>query len=390
MPTKCSALIVLLTLMLVPVLAAAQDVLPADVAALEVVDAMAFDLLAGPMSTSAYLSPDGTRIAYFDGRQFCLLEAAAGDEQVCSPEAQGDVLTALDTETVRLSPDGRWLVFTTDGLRLNMDNDIWVMDTTDGALVNVTDDQYDGAIIGAGDATTSYDFDTAPCWTPDNRIAFIRYAGGIGGEAAIVLVSPEGGDMEMVGVIAGSVPVQSYALACAPSGTQFAYNYDGRADERMAGVWMMDVATGAARQVYHTEPALTPLSLAFSPDEQYILSIDRRREGVRMTYQPNDSGVRVIAVESGEQTLIDPDRYVLGAGWLPRGHALAYLVRDPLEDATNGVYVTADASESGRQVYAGMVSPHTSMLRQPLVWSANNSLLVSRAPERGIVVLIFE
>ncbi len=107
---------------------------PVTADAVQVAEIIELPLLAAPGPTSAYLAPDGERIAYLSGETLCILEidTVAADVQAAvdagtpfenaldgltgNPDQFAGVtctslaaLKSLDQETIRWSPDGRYL-----------------------------------------------------------------------------------------------------------------------------------------------------------------------------------------------------------------------------------------------------------------------------------------
>ncbi len=85
-----------------------------DVSSLSVTGTTDLDLLAGPARTLALLAPDGAHFAHFEGSQVCIY--AGNVQQNCTDFP--DDLRSLDLETVRWSPDSRYLVMTENFFQL--------------------------------------------------------------------------------------------------------------------------------------------------------------------------------------------------------------------------------------------------------------------------------
>ena len=51
-----------------------------------------------------------------------------------------DTLRRIDSESIRWSPDSRYLVLTEEFFRSFSEPDIWVFDTTTGKVTDITDD----------------------------------------------------------------------------------------------------------------------------------------------------------------------------------------------------------------------------------------------------------
>ena len=347
-----------------------------------------FHPVAGPARTSAYLSPDGTRYAY-KNETICIY-TIAGEELVCTPddEESRDVLARVDNETVRWSPDGRWLVMTQNALVYLTDSDLWVVDTESGALTNVTDDGYDDSIFPASDVPPSVVVDLAPRWLPDGRIVFIRYQQSFGAPEAYA-VSPEGGEAERLGQLSDLDVFPAYVLDVSPDGEQLAYNIYSR-EEGESGVWVYDIAADQPEHVLETEAPLSPFVTEYSADGRYLLTNDARFASQRGS--PDDeSPIRVIDLETGKRFEVDDRFLVLAAGWSPDGSGMLYIVRDVLHVENSGLYYTPSPGEYGELILEGFrLMPPTSRSMQAIEWGVNDVILLSDYDENQLLVIQLE
>jgi dipeptidyl aminopeptidase/acylaminoacyl peptidase len=348
-----------------------------------------YDLMAGPGATSAYLAPDGERFAHFTREQICVY-TAPGELPLC---VTGDErLRGIDLETVRWSPDSRYLAFTQEFFQTFRDPDLWVLDTNTGDLRNLTDDDTDRVPLLDPNADWG-NVDLLPRWSGDSaRILFLRYSGG-GGEVnppELFTIAPDGSDLRRVGVIETAAKLPVYALDWSPDGTQVAYNYWAPDEEANNGIWFSNLDGSNARQVIQIEPGLVPAMVEFSADGQYLLTFTPQRMTYQVTYdQPEQSPVRVISVESGESLLASDEYWASGAGWSPSGHGLISLLRNdwPNDPRSTGVYLSNAPGEPGVRILNGAFSPPTSVWWHTLTWATNDTILLSRSPERGVVVV---
>ncbi len=336
------------------------------------------DLMAGPGASSAYLAPDGVHFAHLQDRRMCIY--AEAEQERCVE--LGEALTVIDNETIRWSPDSRYLVLTEEFFRTFNDPDIWVIDARDGTLRNLTDD-------GQGRISISVDtwknIDVFPQWLPDNRLLFLRYnrLQGTIMPPMIYTVALDGSGLQRIGTMATDDPFAIYALDVQDN--QLIYGYAASSETPNNGLWMSDLDGGNARQVMYAERARLPTFVDLSPDGRYMLV---GTPGMSFTNRPEDSLVYVVDVERAESMLIDPERYVMSAGWSPDGSALIYTVFDAIQTELSGVFVgTPDNIGSGHKLLNGRYLVATPTLRQSIPWTANNVVLLSRSPERGIVLV---
>jgi Tol biopolymer transport system component len=353
---------------------------PFAASGLEVVNVRPYDLMGAPARTSGYLSPDGTRFAHRNATLLCVY-TLDGEQEVCSPddEATQELVGAVDNETVRWSPDGQWLVFTTNSLTFFEDGDIWVMNAATGEVTNLTDDNFDDIMFPEPEGP--FFLDLGPIWSPDSaHVLFIRH-NGLQGAPYLYRVPVTGGDAEQLGwLLNPEAGIASWFMAVAPDGVSIAYNvHTGGSENPVNGVYLYNPATRENRRLLENDPGRFPVSLSFSPDGRYLLVHEYSQERAQtMTTSPENSAARVISLESGEVQWVDPTRHVAGAGWSPTGSALVYIVRDFEDETNSGLYLTDAPGEPGRQVFEGALIIPTSEQQQPLVWSRDNKVLVTQ------------
>ncbi len=397
----------------------------------EVVEIIEFPLQSGPGRTGAYLAPDGNRIAYLYNSVLCVFEIEAMadhmqlalDEGIDAEDALGSILESPEMpagiacvlikdksigkpnpETIRWSPDGRYLALTEGSLMFLMDSDIWVVDTSTLdtgllALANLTDD---------GD--TEFDFsdwnsdsppiDILPRWLPDGRIVFLRYVQETGADGAdtiqaqIYTIQPDGSDLQQMGQLAGVDGPNVSSLSIAGDGT-LAYNLVLRSEtESLRSIWISDLDGSNARQVWQDadDSFLVPHAVEWSPDGEYIAF--SQRPGRMDPTGPEASVWRAVHLSDGETVLFSPDQYVSNAGWAPDGSAIIYttiVIRDRTQE---GLYIAAELGAPGRMLVPahpdddrvlGLIGP-TSVQWQMLAWN-NNTVLASRGDTRGLLVI---
>jgi hypothetical protein len=276
---------------------------------------------------------------------------------------------------------------TEDFFMLLYESDVWVLDADTGALTNIVDDGAEGGFLSAD--TENASFDVAPSWTADGRLAFLRLDRSDGDTSAgIYAVQADGSDLELIASITDKEGINVFAYDISRDGRYLAYNWMRDTDVKASGLWLRDLESGEERLLVEAEvSAYVPAMISFSPDGQYVLWMDGRLGTIRSPQKPDDSPMRVIAVGGGDPTLLNTELIVFAAWWAPEGHALAYLVRNQQDADISGLYVSAVPGEAGSRVLEGMYLPLVSRVYQPDVWSANNTILLSNAPEQGLTVV---
>ena len=363
--------------------AQAATPVPLDAASAEVVNTSEFELVAGFGNNAVYLAPNGTRLIHGDGRRFCLYQQGSTDPR-CVDLPSG---VFIDLESIRWSPDSRYIVFNENFLIRLIDADIWVWDTTTDEVSNLTDDGENRIRIEEDNWSS---IDLAPNWLPDGRIIFLRYS-RVSGEIVppeILALDRQGGEPERWGTLENSGTFAVTALEATED--RLFYNYFAGNREGENGVWMSSLDGSEAKQIIQSGEDFPPYNIDVSPDGRYaLINLAYSRRGNERELTPEASPVRLIDLQQRSQQLIDPNQFVSGAGWSPDGTALAYLVNNwVMEDAsTNGLYITATPGEVGRQVLEGSFIVPTPLQNQSLMWGANHYLLLSNAPEEGITLV---
>lgn len=219
-----------------------------------------FDDDDNPSFRYAYLSVDGTQIAYSGDGTVCILTIAQNDETCATlPLTFESRPTAL-----QWSPDGRYIALHPDLLRMFVESDIWVYDIEADNFVNLTDDGVDDIGFGSDIESETW-LDFAITWGPDNMIYGIRQTvlpgsdGLVDGQQDLIRVDPATGEVNTsvdfsmfeFGAVFESTPYSlNGTMAVSPDATQIAVGAKGRdRNDPNNGVWVIDLASGDAEQV---------------------------------------------------------------------------------------------------------------------------------------------
>lgn len=347
---------------------------------LVVIETIAIDLLAGPARTAALLAPDGERIAYVGDNSLCLLTLQGEQEWCGGEEIVPRGVRRFDLDYTRWSPDSRYLVFVENFFHYLHDSDIWVFDTTTRTFVNLTDDGTDEVNLGEDDLGGGM-VDVAPRWLDAERIVFVRYEGATH-TTTLMTVNVTSGEVKAQAVLETEDAVPVYALAV--EGDSVYYNFDDR-DETVA--LFRRQGEDVVRLDQYEEPYFVPTLIEVAPDGEHLITMDSQHTAFGTGYEPEQSSVRVYPSAGGEPMLVDAARYVAAATWAPDGDGIAYLTRDPLNPALEGLYLSAGPGQPGRQVLDGIYFPPTPRWLSGITWAANNTLLLARIGGDGLVVV---
>lgn len=349
----------------------------------QVVSTQTLDLVAGVRGQNAYLAPDGETFAFVTPISVCL-HRITGEEISCIP--LDERLNGIDFSSVRWSPDSRYLVFHENFLIMLNEPDLWVADTQTRRVSNITDDQVEGSALSRD---IPVDWDMAPVWTHDGRIAFLRYnrvnSGNSGG---IYTIQPDGSGLEELVNLGAVESVPVYTFDISPDGQHIAFNWY-RDDKRQEGLWLLNLQTNEEQLLMAAnEQNEIPVLVSFSPDGQYVLSMDNRMGSINSVGRGAEgSGVRVLPVEGGTPILVDTEHVVYYAWWTPDGNGLAYLIQTMQEEEVSGLYLADFPGDEGERVLDGLLFPPTNNVMALMRWARNNTILLSVAPDYNVMVV---
>lgn len=339
------------------------------------------DLIAGPGRTGAYLSPDGERFAYLEANALCIY--AGSQQQTCVDISE---IRQLDAESIRWSPDSRYLTMTENFFITFIDPDIWLVDSQGGTLANLTDDGVNRSNILTGDWR---DIDLLPAWTDDGHIIFVRYArvGDAPQPPKIYRIAVDGSGETLLGTIdTGEDAFAIFTLDVWRDKLVYAYYAPG--ENPSNGIWISDLDGKNARQINRASREAPVSAVELSPDGKYAL-YRVESTALRGEYTPETSWMRVVEIDTGREILLDAERFVAGAGWSPYGSALVYTTYDALEQS-GSVFLTDAPGKAGTLLMDGRFNVATGRLQQFFTWGTNNVILLSRSPQQGITLVGLE
>ena len=261
-------------------------------------------------SSSAVMSPDGTKLAYVKGREFLTnlwRVPILPDRPVTLADAQQLTFDEAFIEFMDVSPDGRQILFSSDRAG---NHDLWLMPVEGGEPQQLTIESTP---------------DWNPRWSPNGKkIAFYAYRSG---NRDIWVMPSEGGPARQVTF--NDTP-DTYP-AWSPNGKEIAF------DSRRSGnnaIWVIPAAGGEARQV--TERGSYP---RWSPDGKWLSFLSRFGE-TRL-------GLWRVPVTGGEPDPLIEKPTVLSPNWSPDGATIYFFTN---RDQRENIWALSVDDRTERQV----------------------------------------
>ncbi len=331
------------------------------------------ELPAGSRGTITLLSPDGQHIAQMTPISLCVYSRNIVEETCFSLDSQ-DI--SPDAGSLRWSPDSRYLTFSENFFTLFVHSTIWLADTETGELRALIEPPADRRISLTADDWPAIDL--LPQWSADgSSLYFLRFSRSDGVDEPTTLYRFD--DTSEPPVEVGALHTHgigaTYALAA--HNEQVAFNVHIPAPPEQQGAWLWALDEDEPVNLHPTENAQPIVSIDFSPDGTQLLLTDYRLNFMAVE-DPSSSAFSLLVAGGDEPQAIDPDRYVLSAGWSPDGNALAYIVFGGAEADDNGLYITSEPGTPGQLVLAGDFYAPTNPGLQLLTWAADNTLLIGQ------------
>jgi Tol biopolymer transport system component len=344
-----------------------------------VVESYQLDVMAGPAGRGAVLSPDGSKFLYNAGRRDMCVYDLQGQGECFNLEGQDPDLSRLDGESLRWSPDGQYIVGTVDFFRDFREPDIWLIDAETDEFKKLTDDLLE--VWSPSDDLPSADVLPQFAANDPETVYFMRYTrtrANPDNQPQLWKIGTDGADGEQVATFTGTEPFEGsfpiFEWTLSDDGQKVAYSatYYGNGSQRNQIYVMNPDGSDRLLVANITHPITT---IRFSADNKYLL-LSASFRGQVDSYTPDNSSVSILSV-SGESFLADSQHYVRTAGWSPDGTAYAYIVYNPQEPDTQGLYIADAPGEPGTLVLPGLFIAPTTNERQGLIWASNNVILLS-------------
>jgi Tol biopolymer transport system component len=372
-------------------LASAQETAnrtPLTIDIIKVIDVIETDLVMGPASSAGYLAPNGEIFAHIaGGSTLCIYDVMTLEQQRCF-DLREDFNLLIDMDNVVWSWDSRYIAGHNDFFRMFRQPDIHIFDviTGDVTVINpdeeftITDDDW-GMI------------DVVPRWMQDGRLAFLRYTNETLDDSSLVAPSlmtydVETETLETSGIVSigEGAPYAIYHMDISHDNQTIVHNFETSRNDEMRGLWTLNIDGTNPDHIWYATGRYSPHMIKLSPDGKQIL-VYLNAGNLITTAEPEQSPALVIDITTGENRLIDPDHWVVGAGWSPDGSLLAYVVRDTLDGETSGLYITDEVGKAGKQILEGEFLVPMPYDMQALMWSDNNRLLITdRETFKGVIV----
>lgn len=346
------------------------------------------DLIVGPAGRAAFLAPDGSRFAYYRDREICIY-SLDGERGNCV-ETGWDI--RIDVDTVRWSPDSTKLAFSEEFFVNLRDSDIWLYDNVTNLVTSLTPTpNRELKLYDNSDPDSVFTVDMIPQWSADSQsIYFIRYQFKKPEEARAVFyrVGVDGSEPVEVSAVKTNGAFSTYAFAISPDNSSIVYNLD-TGDDEPVGTWLLDLTTDDSKFVAAAYPQTEPLTYQYASNGKLLLNIGKMMDVLNQIQHPELSPIYTLPLFDDQQLYLNTDQFVFSGGWSPNDSTLVYTTYNPDDaaDAEQGLYITDTPDEKGELVLSGRFFPPTPSSRVPLLWAANNTLLLSQSPDFNLVVV---
>ena len=369
-------------------LALATGAFAQDYSKYRVLDAKVVENVWGGSSQSAaLLSPDGSRLMHLGHRNpdMCLFAPAqigSWVELACAEYTEDN--RPGEAQDMFWSPDNAELLMPTyrDALQAFRDTDIRIFDPSTFTVRNLTDDGFEGSIL---DDRGPAELDVLAQWGGDGSIYFVRHsvpAGGLeqGVSTRLMSISSDGGEPLTLLEFATKRGLPIWNFTVSSEARLLAYSIEGKAIEN-AGIFVLEV--GAAEPTRVAEmTALEDMrlsGLAFSADRKFLLLLGKNEAG---------STARILDLATGEVAPVDAHQNLTGVAWSPTGSALAYLTYDRSKpDMPGGLFLTPTPGKPARLLMGGAFYPPVCCGDRPLIWAANDTMVLSQIDKNFGTVL---
>jgi Tol biopolymer transport system component len=350
-----------------------------------------------PDSRIVALSPDGRSLAVTDDGidELCVYDVATLARGACA--SLSPLRSDLRVEDVRWSPDSSRLAFAEQAFREFRDGDLWVMETATGVLTNLTEDGYDGNLLGSdlpADAPP-FSVDVSPAWSPDgSQIAFSRssYVDGEPAGNQLVVLNLASGDVQTLVEVTDREPgVIYYGVVWSAGGETISYTvFHVDREDPANGVYVVPADGGTPTMVASWEPTLgAPAAAGITPDGSAVLisypaAIAALRSGDAPSYYAVARGgdvIPILPVGTGAGSGV----FVMLAVLSPDGATLLFAQRD----LAAGVQLFAMPTLGGDAVaLAGGALERVVPIGiglQP-VWSSAGRVFLNSGLEAGVLI----